>query len=174
MLTIGNDVFLQLADESRRMLHPSKVVEVTEYAFTVELEENISCFDVEGDGLKTDHEILVYYNRHCDFLMQAARIDEVVEPVDNQDHENGDDQSKVLVRLEATGEPVSAESRQCYRVSTVLAKLSASFGECDDCQLVNVSPTGFAVISREEYPVGRIVMASPGYDDLRPTGPVCR
>jgi hypothetical protein len=179
MPTLGTDVFLQLAGKSRRMLYPSKVVEVTENTFTVELEENIFSFDAEGEGqaLETDQEILIYFNRQRNFLKQAARIDELLKPVDdefeNEDDQCKDHQCKVLVRLEATGEPVSAESRQCYRVSTVVAELSASFGECDDCELVDVSSTGFAVISREEYPVGKVVTASPRYEDLRPTGPVC-
>ncbi len=175
MLTIGQDVFLQLGDESRQMLHPSKVVEVTENALTVEIEKNTFSFDVEDDcrTLEADQEILIYYKLDGDFLKQAARIDEVLEPEHEENDENKDDQKKKFAKMEAMGEPVSSESRQCHRVSTVMAELTASFGQCDDCQIVDVSITGFAVISLEEFPVGKVVTATPRYKDLQPTGTVC-
>jgi len=157
------------------MLHPSKVVEVTENALTVEIDENTYPFDVEGDcqTLEVDQEILIYYNLDGDFLKQTARIDEVLEPEHEENDENKDGRKKVFVKMVAMGEPVSAESRQCYRVSTVVAELTASFGQCDDCQIVDVSITGFAVISLEEFPVGKVVTATPRYKDLQPTGSVC-
>ena len=48
-MIVGNDIFLQLAGESRRMLHPSKIVEIVDKAITVELEQNVFSFDVESD-----------------------------------------------------------------------------------------------------------------------------
>ena len=162
MLTVGNDVFLQLTGDSEdRTLHPSSVVEVTGNVFTAELEED----DLAPEA---GQEILIYYNLRREFVNQSARIDTVLE---TEPDENG--QSKVLVGIERTGEPVSAEARQSYRVSTVLAELAVSFGGCDDCPVMDVSPTGFGVISPEKYRVGRIVMVTFQYENLQHTGHVC-
>ena len=162
MLTVGNDVFLQLTSESEhRTLHPSSVVEVTDHVFTAELEEH----DLAPEA---GQEILIYYNLRHEFVNQSARIDTVLE---TEPDENG--QSKVLVAIERTGEPVSAEDRQCYRVSTVLAELAVSFGGCGDCPVMDVSPTGFSVISPKKYRVGRIVTATFQYENLQHTGHVC-
>ncbi len=162
MLTVGNDVFLQLTSESEhRTLHPSSVVEVTDHVFTAELEED----DLAPEA---GQEILIYYNLRHEFVNQSARIDTVLE---TEPDENG--QSKVLVAIERAGEPVSAEDRQCYRVSTVLAELAVSFGESDDCPVVDVSPTGFGVISPEDYRTGSVVTTSFQYEDLQHAGQVC-
>lgn len=162
MLKVRNDVFLHLAGESEHeTLHPCGVVEVTSNGFTAEIEED----DLVPE---TGQEILIYYNLRRQFVNQSARIDTVRE---TEPDENG--HSKVLVGIETTGEPVSAEARQCYRVSTVLAELAVSFGGCDDCPVTDVSPTGFGVISPKKFRVGRIITATFQYENLQHTGPVC-
>ena len=175
MLRIGQNVFLQLDGKSRRTLHPSQVVEVTPNALTIEMDESIFSFDVEGDcwTIEAAQEILIYYNLDGKFVKQTARIDEEFEAEHEENDDNKDDQKKVFVKMEPMGEPVSSESRQFHRVSTVFEELSASFGQCDDCKIVDVSITGFALISPEEFPVGKVVTATARYKDLQPTGSVC-
>ena len=51
MLNLEQDVFLQLTSESRRLLHPSKVVSVNSHAFNVMLEENLTSLEIAGEAL---------------------------------------------------------------------------------------------------------------------------
>ena len=67
---------------------------------------------------------------------------------------------------------MSAEDRQCFRVSCAVEGLTISFGGTDNCLLVDVSSTGFGVVSPDEYEVGSIVTATPKYEELEHTGNV--
>jgi hypothetical protein len=170
MLKLEQDVFLQLGSESRRLLHPTKVIQANDNAITVMLEGNRLSLDVDGDGLalKMYQDILIYYNLRREFLKQAARIVDVFR-IEDEVH----DQDSEWVSLVISGAPVPAESRQSYRVSTIHAELTASFGGSAACQLVDVSSKGFAVISPEKHTVGTVVTATPCFEDLQPTGEVC-
>ena len=85
MLTVGNDVFLQLAGESEHgTLHPGSVVDVTGNVFTTELEED----DLLPEA---GQEILIYYNLRHEFVKQSARIDTVQEA---EPDENGQRRSR--------------------------------------------------------------------------------
>ena len=172
MLNLEQDVFLQPASKSRRLLHPGKVVRIRHQSLTVILEENLASSDITGDDglcLKRDQKIFIYFNRQRNFLKQAARIVDVSETAT----ESEQDESNNCVRLETEGEPVPAENRESYRVSTVHAELTATFGEIAECALVDISAKGFAVISPQKYTVGQLVTAAPHYEDFQSVGKVC-
>ena len=68
-----------------------------------------------------------------------------------------------IIGFETTGEPVSAEGRQSFRVSTATSGLTARIGE-EACPLLDISATGIAVISRATHLPGETVPVSISYD----------
>jgi hypothetical protein len=159
MLSEGDVVYLGLTSESRKAnLQPGKVVDANLTALTVEITED-AC------AREQNQEILIYYNQRRDFVKQWALVNAVMETPSD---ENG--QSKILVEMVRLGEPVSAENRECFRVSTTIEELTASFGDCEDCQVMDVSPTGFSLISVDEHEIGDIVTATIQYDGVQYSG----
>ena len=57
------------------------------------------------------------------------------------------------------GNPVSAESRQAFRVSCLSANIRAVIAEEPRCEVVDLSTTGFGFYGRLEYRIGRRVQA---------------
>ena len=155
MVGIGSGFFLQLPGNSkRRILHPAKLIGVNAEVYTAEIEE-AELF------LESGQEILVYYERNREFMQQAARIDAVDETDPN-----------LIISLITTGEPVSAESRQHYRVSTIMLGLSAQFGTEPCCAVLDVSATGFCVIAAEQYSIGKVLSTRIEHEGQTCTGNV--
>ncbi len=147
MLSNQSGFFLRIPNESdERVLHPAKVVEVQDELYTVRLEE-------AGLPLNAGQGVLLYYEIDQKFMQQAARIDAVmqVEP-------------EPIIGLETTGEPMSAEERQWFRVSTLLADLTARIESEEPCPIQDVSTVGFAVLARDRYYVGNVVTAAVHYE----------
>jgi hypothetical protein len=61
------------------------------------------------------------------------------------------------VAFKLVGEAVSAEQRQLYRVSVPLADIRARVGTELNCHVVDISPEGFAAITRQQYVIGATV-----------------
>ena len=121
MLNTETKLFLCIPTESpERVLRPAKIVSIENDMFAVEPEE-------PELALEAGQEILIYYEIKQTFMQQPARIDALLDTEHNP-----------TVGLVTTGEPVSAESRQCYRVSTVMSDLVAGI-ESQDCPLLDVS-----------------------------------
>lgn len=57
--------------------------------------------------------------------------------------------------IEPVGDPISAESRQNYRVSTISAGIQARMGKEADLSVQDLSATGFAVIASQQYKIGQ-------------------
>ncbi|MCZ6682915.1 MAG: hypothetical protein O7B26_07000, partial [Planctomycetota bacterium] len=156
MLTIDTAFFLQIPSNSKkRILHPAKIVGFTNDLYTAELEET----DLP---LTAEQETLVFYESNRSFLQQAACVTDVIEG-----------EPKCMFEFKTTGEPVSAESRQHYRVSAVMAGLTAQLGKEKECPLLDVSSTGFSVISEKTYEIGSIVDAVVRFDGKEHKGKVC-
>ena len=66
--------------------------------------------------------------------------------------------------LEYVGDPVSAESRESYRASVISADMAAEVGEERDLSVQDVSATGFAVVSANEYPIGTVLEVAINYE----------
>ncbi len=142
MVGIGSGFFVQIPNNSgQRILHPAKVCGQVNDVLTAELEELDIEFE-EGQG------ILVYFEKRRDFLQQPACI----ETIDETD-------PKIIFSFKTKGEAVSAESRQCYRVSTVIADMTAALGAENTCPLLDVSVTGFSVIAASTYGIGDLIDA---------------
>jgi hypothetical protein len=156
MLSLDLDLFVRLPDEGpARVLHPAKVTGINDTLFSLECEE-------EGITLGEKSEILIYYNREREFVQQSARVKTIssLEP-------------RCIVAIELHGEAVSAESRECYRVSTVLSSLSATFGPEENCQLNDVSITGFSVTAAHNYEIGAHVSTILQYEGKSFSGTAC-
>jgi len=155
-MRIGDGVFVQIPGEfDHRVLHPAMILGIHERDITAELEERELPFEC-------GEPILVYYEQDTVFMQQTARL-------------NSYDSAEPgpLIEFELTGEPSSAESREHYRVSTVMANLTAELGNESLCPLLDVSSMGFSVIASEDYEIGNIVDAVLWYSGQQFAGKVC-
>lgn len=153
MMSLGLDIFVQLPGESKeRILHPGTIVEGEGNCYTAELED----LDLSPE---VGQDVAIFREIKRKFMRQAARIDALLES-----------EGKPIIRFELTGELVSAESRECYRASTVMADLTVKLGPEDACPLLDVSATGFAVVASESYKIGEVVPATLRYEDQQYTG----
>ena len=149
-------LFLQVDEESEnRMLHPGKIVGVGDHTYTCEFdpEEVPSC--EEGGAA------FIYFEGGRTFMQQTARICSVAEA-----------ESKLLITLETTSAPVSAESRECYRVSTIMLGLTVSVADEEDCPLIDVSVSGMSATTASSHQLGDEVAVTLSYDGREYTGKV--
>lgn len=158
MPALGYQVFLRFPSESKNpVLLPATVIKaISAGSFEVRPEDESLVFEV---GL----ELMIYFEFAGKFVQQPAQI----EALSGEDSEGG-------VKLKTLGEWVSAESRQTFRVCTVMAELDATFAGEVGCPLNDVSATGFAVIASGDlkYQVGELVDAELPYQDKTYTGQV--
>jgi hypothetical protein len=153
MLASEAKIFLDFPNESKqRILHPATIKEANEHGYTAELEEaNLS--------LEAGQNFFVYYNLKRKFVKQAARLDAVLQT-----------DPALAVGFQVTGEPVSAESREWYRVSTVMANLTTTVGPETVCPLLDVSAMGFAAEATQRYEIGQVVPVTLRYEDSQFNG----
>jgi len=159
MLSKGTAIFLQFPNEgSRRILHSGKIVECHDGVTAA------AVFEEEKLPISAGLDLTLFYEWQRKFVQQPARIDAILEATAQQ----GGDAEVVLgtpddprpwgikAALTASGEPVSAESRQCYRVSTAISERYAEI-EGEKCKLMDVSATGYAVMTKKKFEVGSIL-----------------
>lgn len=156
MLQTGAGVFLQIPNGSdKRVLIPATITDVTESTYSVQLENDDTAFS-------PGQEVFLFFERKNEFMQQSARIDGVLAGA-----------PKPLLGIQAVGEPVSAESRQCYRVSTVMAELTATVGGDEKCRLTDVSATGFSVVSRMQFDLGKTLPVTLRFEKVEFKGHAC-
>ena len=140
--TPGTGFFVQDPAESRRrILHAALVVQWRNDTYTAGQEDEAR--------LESGQDIVVYYEFRNEFMRQPGRVDAIAETPSGR-----------AFSFQFTGDAVSAESRQCYRVSTVMAGVTATLGGEENCPVLDVSAMGFAVIAAELYKAGEIVEAT--------------
>ena len=137
MLKTESHFLFQIPDKSeKRVLHRAKVASVEGTLYTAELEEEHPVIEVEMN-------FFIYFEVDRKFMCQNAQVKSVTKTVSN-----------TLLEFETFGEPFSAENRQTLRISSVGADLSATFGSEEHCEVVDVSPTGFAVYGKKKHEIG--------------------
>lgn len=147
MLAIATDLHLQDPDRTdARILASGSIVETVAAGPVVEFPE--LSFDVAGD-----QDVLVYFEQRRQFMQQSARILSV-----------DDGEAGRRLTLELVGDPVSAENRAHFRVPVTVADIFATVDGRDGCRMLDVSITGFAVLTRQSYDVGAEVSASFSLD----------
>jgi hypothetical protein len=142
MLKTESHIFFQISDDTeKRVLHRAKIIMVEGNFYTAELEG-------EGPALEDEMDFFIYFEMDRKFMRQAARIGSVIGT-----------EKRTVVEFETIGDPRLAENRQALRISTVGANLSATFGSEKNCEVVDVSPTGFAVYATKSHKIGGQVEA---------------
>lgn len=154
MSPIGLTIFIRFPGETqRRILCPSTVTQTSgANCFTVQPENH-------GLAFAVGQEMLIYFEQRQQFVQQPAVVEALLDSDTGQ-----------FVVLKTMGEPVSAESRQCYRISTVLSNLKITFDGVEGCSLRDVSVTGFAVVSPKQYKTGQVLDVELLFEDKRYIG----
>lgn len=137
--------------EKERVLVPSTLQAVEDEMLVAQL--------VPTERFETGQEVTVFYELKREFMQQPVQIDRL---------EPGEEGP--LVRYFALGDPVSAESRQHYRVTTISAELLATVGPDTGCPVQDVSATGFAAVVPTRYAQGERVAVSIEHGELRCEG----
>ncbi|MBW2242607.1 MAG: PilZ domain-containing protein [Deltaproteobacteria bacterium] len=138
MIKAGTDVhFRDPKVPSERVLFHA-VIEAAE-----EDDRWMATFSAGSPALAPEQDVLIYFEIKREFMQQPAAIHSV---------ERGDEGTVVI--FEPLGDPVSAESRQHYRVSTVTSDVTATIGDEQGCRVVDISSTGFAAVAREAHDIG--------------------
>ena len=148
MFTVDKPFFLQTAEQSDvRLLHPGRIVEAQDGAWKGELSEADELFVEENQS------VLVYFEDDRAFKQVAAHIISIVET-----------EPRLVIIFQLTGDPVSAESRQCYRVSTLMLNVVATCGGEDDCRVLDLSASGLCLWATARHELGDVVHVRLRYD----------
>jgi hypothetical protein len=94
---------------------------------------------------------MVHFEARRKFMQQLARV-----------LRKESEQPLVLV-LQLLAEPVSSESRQCFRVSCLGENIRATVDGEPGCEVVDLSATGLAFYSRRDCALGSQVHISLSY-----------
>lgn len=151
MIKTGSDILFQEPTCDTRRLRRSVVIDASSDEFSIR-------FVADPFEFAVDQEVLMYFNGQREFMQQVARIKAVTEA-----DEEADEGPTFVV--EPVGDPISAESRQHYRVSTISADLEARVGGEDNVQVQDLSSTGFAVLASQEYQIGQTVEVGIAHQD---------
>ena len=142
MFVPGTEFFVHFAGDGKtRVLNPVKVDRVEEGVPFVWLNGEVPPFEL----LEENGEIILFFHGPKEFMQQPAKITEIVS-----------DEGKTTFGVQTTGDAVSAESRNCYRVCTVLGSYKAQFGDEGKRQIADVSATGLAIMATGDYPFGKV------------------
>ncbi len=160
MVGIGTGCFMQLPGNSKqRVLHPVRVIGLVDETYTVEAQEDDLL-------VKPNMDVVLYFEQNREFMQQPGRIEAV-------DDAAGGGGSQSLISLKVTGTPVSAESRQDYRVSSVITGYRADVNAEKACQVLDVSRTGLSVVCTAGYTIGSLVDVSIVEDGNTHSGSAC-
>ena len=149
----GSDILFQEPTCKTRRLRRSVVVEVSADTFSIN-------FVAEPFEFEVDQEVLMYFSGKTEFLQQVGRIKEVLPA------EEGEEAGPTFV-IEPVGDPISAESRQHYRVSTISADLKARVGDEEELDVQDLSSTGFAVLASKDYQIGQTIEVGIMHEEER-------
>lgn len=157
MLSPNQDVFINFpTPHAGRVLHAARVVEregeVLGLAFDRDVPpvRGVSPDDAASRAARGDGACEVFFQGPREFMKHSAVL---VDP--GSASPEGCD---IAVRLR--GEPVSAESREAFRVGTVLSDYSGEFDGLGVCPIVDVSATGLAFIAKRALGIGDAVAFS--------------
>ncbi len=146
------DMGISLRTPEQEELYPGKVFATTDKGYNAVFEGG--AFSLEGGA-----EVLVFYEINDRPMQQPVRVLSVLE------EKLDDDGTRLTLEFETTGDPVSADTRECYRVSCYSADVKVQLGEDPEmCEVLDVSATGFAILSDAVYAVGQTLQATLYYN----------
>lgn len=169
MIRAGDRFYVQIPNQSgKRVLHPATVVEHEDSKYTAEVE-------VSSPPLEAGNDIIIFFELKKEFMQQSGRID-MIKPSDEPTDDSVDNSSQTnrfqgtTIGFQLVGEPVSAENRQCYRVSTVMVDLTATLEGEANCHLLDISSSGFSLLSSREHAYGSLVEVTLEYGQNKYSG----
>lgn len=128
----------------KRVLLPCVVLGVEEDVCALRLDEACSALELATD-------VALHFEERRKFWQQAGRVVRM------------DAGEPLLLGVQQLGAPVSAEARQCFRVSCLGANIKATIDEEEGCEVVDLSATGFAFYGRRDYDLGSQVRVALTY-----------
>ncbi len=153
MLNIDSGFWIHIPGGSKdRILRPAMILGFNDDVYTAKLEE-------EGIRIKEDTYVFIYHEIRNVFSQQAAHVI----TVDNED-------LNPVIEFRITGKPVSVESRQAFRVSAVMADLTAKLGDQDGCQLLDVSFSGFSAVASARHNIAKVLDVTLWHEDRAYSG----
>lgn len=155
MLTPGFNIFVRLQRDcpTDSPLRPGAVSERREDRCVLEVNEI-------KEPPAAEESLMLYFDVKGKFTEQRARIERCL-------NQNG--RTFICVRL--LGEPKISENRQSFRLNTAMARLCAQFCDAKESPLIDVSYTGFAVVSENDYQIGSTVTAVIRFEGQTYSGP---
>lgn len=144
-------VFFRLPKEDKpkkRVLRPGIVIGVESDVCLIQLEER-------APGMEEEMDVFLHFEEKRKFLQQSARILRLVS------------EEPPVLSVQLHGTPVSAESRQAFRVSCLSSNIKAAVGAESGCEVVDLSVTGFAYYGQAEHETGsrvKVVLSHEGKD----------
>ncbi len=186
MFTEGSRIFLHFPNENStsKTLNPGLITEDQGGGY-------MAVMDDSNLRATAGSEAFVYFEQKREFMQQPIRIDAVLTqsdfdvPIggcceDAAQHDGDSDSSlqldasvetvddtepRILIGFQTTGEPVSAESRQCYRTLTsISSNVNAMIDSKIKCPVLDVSATGFSILSENKLREGQVVRVSIQHD----------
>jgi hypothetical protein len=145
MFSSGVVVQLLLLAQTR-ILKPGKVVQSTGNEIVVEFEETLP--------IELGADTLLFVTYRDKFFQQGVKVRQVEQA------------ATTIATLEKVGEFVSAEQRQIYRTSTLMADVVADLPGEPGCAVADVSPEGFSAITTREYQLGSVLRATLRHEAL--------
>ncbi len=136
---------------NERVLVPATLIAVDDETLVAQL--------VPTERFEVGQELTLFYEIKREFMQQPVQID-ALEPVEEGPR----------VSFFALGDPVSAESRQHFRVTTISAGLVASINGEAGCPVHDVSATGFSALVKAKYQQGARVSVSIEHGEIRCEG----
>lgn len=154
MLSVETAVFLESSDgEDEPFLGRGKVLSIADDLYDVQFE------DLARDGHEGD-ELVLFFKEGGTFVRQSFEICTASSPAlescngINNEASRSDVQQRTLT-LKSTGLPNPADQRRNFRLSTVISDLTATVDDVQDCQIIDVSMTGLAIKTQDEFSIGR-------------------
>jgi hypothetical protein len=146
------DILVQLPEEkAQRRLHPAKHTGSEGRLQRLELSAPLL--------VEAGQELFVYYEELRRFVQQPVRVDQL-------------DETGLSIWIEPMAAAIPAESRQSYRCPTLVEDISATLGAEADCEVLDVSETGFAVHARTRHELGTRLPAAVRFEGLESEGHV--
>ena len=168
---------IQFSKEAGHLL-PGRVLWTYENYLAAELDESeIDCEELENSG---DQQFSLYYEKDRKFVQQSTQLEGVIErPAASEPTANDvlvmdldTTANRVVIVFELLGTPTTADNRECYRVRATSYGINVVFADRDNCELMDISHTGFALLSDQEFTPGAIVRACLPHGDSAVCGNV--
>lgn len=160
-----SDVFINFPNDTsnKRELHPLTNINAQGNTWKVSFAE--SHLTVEPN-----QELLLFYTLNNVFMQQSVCVTAVHDHDTNTDTDVDEHEHGCCFEINLKGKPVSAESRHCFRVCTVLADWWIKLDNENHCQIADISQTGCAIICKHPYKINETVNAKIIFRDKEYTG----